>query len=224
MLEMYTTPTHQYPMGGLLSASDRLTLLQWAREQQTWIIEDDYDSEFHFQHKPIAALQGMQENDQVIYMGSLSKTLFPSLRLGYLVLPSAFVTPFTVAKSFVSGESPLIPQAVAADFILEGHFARHLRRMRTLYKEKWTHLQGLIQTRLPDVEVVAESAGMHLVVEMPDVDDIALSGFLKTKGFGSSPLSSYYLEQSEKTGLVLGFANTNHEEREQLVETLRSWL
>jgi GntR family transcriptional regulator/MocR family aminotransferase len=198
-------------------------LLNWAKVHQTWIIEDDYDSEFHFQHKPIAALQGMQENEHVIYMGSFSKTLFPSLRMGYLVLPPALVSPFTVAKSFVSGESPLIPQAVAADFIVEGHFVRHLRRMRTLYKQKWLHLQQLIQTHLPGVSIVAESAGMHLVIDVPGIDDVAWSVRLKTLGFGSTPLSSYYQGTTEKTGLVLGFANTTEQDRVSLVETLASW-
>ncbi len=222
---LYTCPTHQYPMGGLLPAAARLALLDWAAKQKVWIIEDDYDSEFHFQHKPVAAMQGMTSNNNVIYMGSFSKTLLPSLRLGYLVLPENLVSVFTQAKHVNSGESSLIPQAVIADFITEGHFARHLRRMRMLYKQKWLEMQHRIQTVLADrVTMIAESAGMHLVLEIPDVNDVALCSRLQSHGFGGSPLSSYYLGNAEKTGLVLGFANSNEIQRQQLVSRIDSLL
>ena len=218
---MYCTPTHQYPLGGILPATDRLKLLDWAAQNNTWIIEDDYDSEFHFHHKPVAALQGMAKNTPVIYMGSFSKTLFPALRLGYLVVPEELADTFVKAKSFMSGESPLLPQAVIADFIHDGHFIRHLRRMRQLYQEKWHHLNQLIQDILKNkVTIIAKSAGMHLAVEIPHCDDKHLSIVLKEKGFGSSPLSSYYLDKSKMTGLVLGFANTSQQQRENLVAML----
>ena len=218
---MYCTPTHQYPLGGILPASDRLKLLDWAAQNNTWIIEDDYDSEFHFHHKPVAALQGMAENTPVIYMGSFSKTLFPALRLGYLVVPQELVDIFIKAKSFMSGESPLLPQAVIADFILEGHFTRHLRRMRLLYQEKWQHLHQLLLDKLKGkVTPIAKSAGMHLAIKIPNCDDNALANALKAEGFGSSPLSVYYLDTPMMTGLVLGFANTNIQQREKLVATL----
>ena len=222
---LYTCPTHQYPMGGLLSASQRLALLSWAHEHDVWIIEDDYDSEFHFQHKPVAAMQGVTANNNVLYMGSFSKTLFPSLRLGYLVLPKHLVGPFTAAKSFATGESPLFAQAVIADFIQEGHFVRHLRRMRQLYKEKWKHFERCIQTTLAGkVNTIAESAGMHLVLEIPQVDDVKLKQTLHKAGYGSSALSSYYLTKAEKTGLVMGFANTTEAQRLAVVKVLDSLL
>lgn len=218
---VYTCPTHQYPMGGLLSASKRMALIQWAQENQVWIIEDDYDSEYHFLHKPIAAMQGMTENNTVIYMGSFSKVLFPSLRLGYLVLPKPLVKTFTTAKSFITGESPLIPQAVVADFIQEGHFVRHIRRMRQNYKEKWQDFSEKIQLHLGErVQIIAESVGMHIVLEIPGIDDIALRDALRKEGFGSSPLSVYYLGKAEKTGLVLGFGNTTAKQRTELVLAL----
>jgi len=218
---MYCTPTHQYPLGGILPASERLKLLDWAAKKNTWIIEDDYDSEFHFHHKPVAALQGMADHTPVIYMGSFSKTLFPALRLGYLVVPQELADLFIKAKSFMSGESALLPQAVIADFIMEGHFTRHLRRMRQLYQEKWQHLHTLLQDILKDkVTPIAKSAGMHLVIKVPSCDDKALAKALKEEGFGSSPLSAYYLDSPSMTGLVLGFANTNAEQREKLVNTL----
>jgi GntR family transcriptional regulator/MocR family aminotransferase len=145
---LYTCPTHQYPMGGLLSASARLTLLEWTAKHNIWVIEDDYDSEFHFMHKPVAAMQGMTQAGNVIYMGSFSKTLFPALRLGYLVLPESLVATVTATKEVMSGEIPLFPQAVIADFIEEGHFVRHLRRMRQLYKAKWLEMAQRIDSVL----------------------------------------------------------------------------
>jgi len=218
---LYCTPTHQYPLGGILPASDRLKLLDWAAKNNTWIIEDDYDSEFHFHHNPVAALQGMAAHTPVIYMGSFSKTMFPALRLGYLVVPQELAELFIKAKSFMSGESPLLPQAVIADFILEGHFTRHLRRMRQLYQEKWQHLHTLLQDKLHNkVTPIAKSAGMHLAIKIPNCDDINLAKALKKEGFGSSPLSSYYLDTPTMTGLVLGFANTTTQQREKLVITL----
>jgi GntR family transcriptional regulator/MocR family aminotransferase len=158
-------------------------------------------------------------------MGSFSKSVFPSLRLGYLVLPKHLVAPFTAAKSFATGESSLIPQAVIADFIAEGHFVRHLRRMRVLYKEKWQHFEQCIRTNLvKKVTTIAESAGMHLVLEIPDVDDVALKNQLEKAGYGSSALSGYYSSEAEKTGLVLGFANTTTEQRELVVQVLAELL
>ncbi len=222
---MYITPTHQYPLGGILSASQRLKLLDWAATQNTWLIEDDYDSEFHYFHKPIAALQGMAEQTPVIYMGSFSKALFPSLRLGYLVVPEALVKVFIKAKSYMGGESPLLTQAVVADFINEGHFVRHLRKMRLLYQEKWQHLIDLINRELPlEVNPILQSAGMHLAIEIPNIDDLTLKKNFHQQGFGSSALSSYYNDKPTKTGLVLGFANTTQYQREEGITALKSLL
>ena len=222
---MYVTPTHQYPLGGILSASQRLKLLDWAAAQNTWLIEDDYDSEFHYFHKPIAALQGMAEQTPVIYMGSFSKTLFPSLRLGYLVVPEALVKVFVKAKSYMGGESPLLTQAVVADFINEGHFIRHLRKMRLLYQEKWQHLNDLLNSELPhQVNPILQSAGMHLAIEIPRIDDKALKQQFQQQGFGSSALSSYFNGRPTMTGLVLGFANTTNDQREEGVAILKTLL
>lgn len=222
---MYVTPTHQYPLGGILTASQRLKLLDWAATHNTWLIEDDYDSEFHYFHKPIAALQGMAEQTPVIYMGSFSKTLYPALRLGYLVVPEALVKVFVQGKSFMGGESPLLTQAVVADFINEGHFVRHLRKMRLLYQAKWQHLNHLLNHQLKKpVRPIQQSAGMHLAIEIPGVDDQKLKQNLQQKGFGSSALSSYYNDQPTKTGLVLGFANTTRYQREAGIEALKSLL
>ncbi|UZE95335.1 MocR-like pyridoxine biosynthesis transcription factor PdxR [Alkalimarinus alittae] len=222
---MYVTPTHQYPLGGILPASQRLKLLDWASQQHTWLIEDDYDSEFHYFHKPIAALQGMAEETPVIYMGSFSKTLFPALRLGYLVVPEPLAKVFIKAKSFMGGESPLLTQAVVADFIGEGHFIRHLRKMRLLYQDKWQHLNSLLNNELSEqVRPILQSAGMHLAIEIPNIDDQTLKQLFQQQGFGSSALSSYFNENPTMTGLVLGFANTTEHQREQGVAALKKIL
>ncbi|WP_299734276.1 PLP-dependent aminotransferase family protein [uncultured Endozoicomonas sp.] len=221
------TPTHQYPMGGILSASERMELLQWAERNQCWIIEDDYDSEFHYYSKPIAAMAGMAEQTPVIYMGSFSKTLLPGLRLGYLVVPEHLVDVFVDAKAFSSGETPLFTQAVVADFIEEGHFYRHLRRCRKSYQQKWEHMQQLCTQHLTGLMTpVAQSAGMHIALTFDDqrMDDAQVSKKFRKQEFGSSPLSSYYYSSLRTQGLVLGFANTTGEEREQGIAVLKPCL
>lgn len=215
---LYITPTHHYPLGGILPASDRLRLLQWAAKTDTWILEDDYDSEFHFVGKPIAALQGMASQTPVIYMGSFSKTLLPALRLGFLVVPKSLAAVFSKAKNAMAGESPLLTQAAVAEFIEEGHFVRHLRKMRKHYHSKWLHTLKLLEEDCGDyVEVIAQSAGMHLVIRFDQLDDVALAGEFSNKGYGSTPLSSYTLsstrEAARMRGLVLGFANTTESQR-----------
>lgn len=219
---MYTTPTHQYPLGGILSASQRLRLLDWAAARNVWIIEDDYDSEFHFHGKPIASIQGMAKRTPVIYIGSFSKTIYPSIRLGYMVVPSELVSTFTEAKTHLGGESPLLTQAVVADFISEGHFIRHLRKMRLLYQNKWDHMQELVNRHLPSLATpIAESAGMHLALRINTKSDLQLENAFQKLGYGSTALSSYYFESPVEKGLVLGFACTNHEERILGIKALR---
>lgn len=215
---LYTTPTHQYPMGGILPASERLQLLDWAEQNRCWIVEDDYDSEFHYYSQPIAAMAGIAEQTPVIYMGSFSKTLLPGLRLGYLVLPEHLVGAFVEAKEFSSGETPLLVQAVVADFIEEGHFVRHLRRMRKLYQQKWEHMRELCDQHLSGLMTpIAQSAGMHLALVFVDQRhcDINVADQFAQQGFGCSPLSSYYHFGVQQKGLALGFANTSEKEREQ---------
>jgi len=221
---LFCTPTHQYPMGGILDLSQRMALVQWAQRTECWIIEDDYDSEFHFYNKPFAAIQGLFENASVLYMGSFSKTLLPALRVGYLVVPEAVVEPLLWAKQISGGETPLLTQATIAEFIESGQFTRHLRRMRQLYRDKWQRFQHEVIEKLGGLaQPVAESAGMHLVLEGA-FDDVALSQWLKTRGFGSTPLSAHFLGKNAKTGLVMGFASANEREITECVTDLRDRL
>ncbi len=217
---LFCTPTHQYPMGGILDVSQRIALLQWAQRNQTWIVEDDYDSEFHFYNKPFAAIQGLFDNAPVLYVGSFSKTLLPALRVGYLIVPDALVEHVLLAKRISGGESPLLVQATIAEFIDSGQFTRHLRRMRQLYRDKWNRFQGLVSRQLGGLFTpVAESAGMHLVLE-GDCDDLALSHWLRSQGFGSTPLSAHFIGKDFRTGLVMGFASARSEEIERCVAAL----
>ena len=132
----YVTPSHQYPLGATMSASRRLQLLDWAQRSGAWILEDDYDSEYRYESLPVAALQGLDRDSRVLYIGTFSKVLFPALRLGYLVIPADLVARFAAVREAMDIFPPALYQAVLTDFILEGHFARHLRRMRLLYRER----------------------------------------------------------------------------------------
>ena len=223
---MYTTPTHQYPLGGIQPAAARLALLDWAASMGTWIIEDDYDSEFHFHGKPIAAIQGMAKKTPVIYIGSFSKTIYPALRLGYMVVPKELVGTFTNAKAHLSGEAPLLSQAIVSDFITEGHFIRHLRKVNLIYQKKWDHTQHLVKKHLEGLATpIAESAGMHIALEIQCRSDTQLEAAFAKQGYGGSALSSYYLpdqaQANSLSGLVLGFACTNTQERESGIKILR---
>src|SRR5215813_7564457 len=133
---VYVTPSHQFPLGVTLPLSRRLELLEWARGAGAWIVEDDCDGEYRYAGRPLASLQGLDSENRVIYTGTFSKVLFPSLRIGYLVVPRAMVHVFERAKWMMDRHTPILEQRVLADFINEGHFDRHLRRMRTLYDRR----------------------------------------------------------------------------------------
>ena len=205
---IYVTPSHQFPLGYSMSLSRRLELLQWAQQSGAWIIEDDYDSEYRYQGHPLAALQGLDETGCVIYMGTFSKVLFPSLRLGYLVVPPGLVDAFAAARALSDRHSPLFDQAVLTDFITEGHFNRHLRRMRRLYAERQSALISAIQGQLSHyLNVQPCATGMHLIGWLPrGVDDRVVSQHLLQHGITAPALSAYCLEAPAQGGLVLGYA------------------
>jgi GntR family transcriptional regulator / MocR family aminotransferase len=153
----YVTPSHQYPLGMTMSAARRMSLLKWAMDSGSWIIEDDYDSEYRFGSRPIASLQGLDMHSRVIYIGTFSKVLFPALRLGYMVVPKDLVPVFAAVRDALDVFSPTLYQAVLADFIREGHFARHIRRMRMLYMERRKTLVNSIRNHMSGlVEVIGD--------------------------------------------------------------------
>jgi GntR family transcriptional regulator/MocR family aminotransferase len=220
---VYITPSHQYPLGMTMSATRRMLLLNWAVRAGAWIIEDDYDSEYRFESRPIASLQGLDTDARVIYIGTFSKVLFPALRLGYVVVPRDLVPAFAAAREATDIFSSTLYQAVLTDFIREGHFARHIRRMRMLYKERRTTLAKAIHTQMDDLlEVVGAEAGMHVVALLrPGIDDVAVSRAAARRGISATPLSACYLSPPPRGGLILGFGGTTARQIHDGVRKLR---
>ena len=204
----YVSPSHQFPLGVTMSAARRLELLRWAAGAGAWVLEDDYDSEFRYDARPLASLQGMDERGRVIYVGTFSKTLFPALRLGYLIVPDALVDAFRAARAAADRHSPVVDQAVLADFLTEGHFARHVRRMRRLYGERQDALVVAVRERLAGrLEAPARPAGMHLVGWLaPGEDDTAMAARAAEAGVETPPLSRYSVHRPSRGGLLLGWA------------------
>ena len=204
----YVTPSHQYPLGMTMSLPRRLALLDWAEQSDAWILEDDYDSEYRYEGRPIAALQGLDDANRVIYVGSFSKVLFPALRLGYLVVPEPLVEAFAGAKTLVDRCPPLVPQMVVTDFIEEGHFTRHLRRMRTLYAERQSVLVEALTDRLGDrLDVSSDTAGLHLTALLDDgLDGAGVAAAIEERDLVAPPLSFYASRSLDREGLVLGYA------------------
>lgn len=203
----YVTPSHQHPLGTVMSLPRRLALLRWAERSGAWVIEDDYASEYRYAGRPLAALQGLDDHGRVLYVGTFSKVLFASLRLGYVVAPPDLVSAIVAAREVSDRQSPTLLQAVTADFMLEGHFSRHLRRMRTLYAHRQRilveaaaeHLNGLLELRPAE-------AGMNLVGWLPPgVDDRVAARAAERAGLYAPPLSRYAVRPLTRGGLVLGY-------------------
>jgi GntR family transcriptional regulator / MocR family aminotransferase len=222
----FVTPSHQFPLGVSMSASRRLQLLDWARTNGSWIIEDDYDSEYRYESSPIASLQGLDTNGRVVYVGTFSKVLFPGLRLGYLAIPSDLVEHFIAVRRAMDIGPPNFYQDVVADFISEGHFARHIRRTRTLYHERRRVLVESLRKELGSkVEVLGSETGMHLTVMLPkELRDLAISERASRLKLWLWPLSPSYAGNARQPGFILGFGNTAIEEIPAAVRKLRSLL
>lgn len=207
----YVTPSHQYPLGMTMSASRRLQLLDWARRSGSWIIEDDYDSEYRYGGPPISSLQGLDRDSRVVYIGTFSKVLFPALRLGYIVIPADLVGHFAAVREATDIFPPTFAQTVLADFIREGHFARHLRKMRARYRERRAALVGAIEQELGDtLQVLGAEAGMHLAATLPKGPrDRDVAARAADRGLWAMPLSSCYLGKASRQGFVLGFGGVD---------------
>ncbi len=212
---VYVTPSHQLPLGVTMSLQRRLELLSWAAEQQAWVVEDDYDSEYRYTGPPLASLQSLDKTGCVIYVGTLSKVLFPGLRLGYIVLPPALVDAFVQARAIIDRHAAIVPQMVLADFIAEGHFGRHIKRTREVYGERRIALLEAIDQHLDDVlRPGPADAGLQLSATFRRKrNDLAVSRSALTKGIELRALSQFYnveedalTAKSRVSGLVLGFA------------------
>jgi GntR family transcriptional regulator/MocR family aminotransferase len=206
---IYVTPSHQFPTGAVLSLSRRLELIARTAGTGALIIEDDYDSEYRYCSRPIPALQGLDENENVIYIGTFSKMLFPSLRVGYLVVPNSLSRIFERARWLADRQSPTLEQLVLADFINEGHLERHLRRMRALYDRRRQALVSALQQYFADrVTIMGENTGMHLMVKLStgfDVDEVIERA--NKAGIGIVGAEIYYLKGAQPGEFVLGYAN-----------------
>jgi GntR family transcriptional regulator/MocR family aminotransferase len=203
---IYVTPSHQFPLGTCMSLARRLTLLRAARDANSWIVEDDYDAEFRYTSSPQPSLQSLDENRRVIYIGSFSKTLFPALRLGYVVLPPPLVERFAVLKSIADDFSPLIDQATLANFLESGAFYAHLRRCRKQYAERQSYfLEQVSHFSLP-LRFPITGRGMNLAGMLPKtVNDRICSDRLRLAGLDVPPLSRYAVRPTPP-GLLFGLA------------------
>lgn len=220
----FVTPSHQFPLGVTMSASRRLQLLDWAQRSGAWIIEDDYDNEYRYESMPIASLQGLDPNSRVIYIGTFSKTLFPSLRLGYIVIPEDLMDRYLAVRQTMDVYPSHLYQDVLQDFIEEGHLARHVRRTRLLYGERRNVLVDAIREEFgASVEVLGAEAGMHLVATLPKgLRDRSIAEQAAKQNVWLWPLSGCYLEKALRQGFILGFGSTTPREIPKAVARLRT--
>ena len=204
---VYVTPSHQYPLGVSMSAARRLALLDWAARKGAWVLEDDYDSEYRYVSRPLGALQGMDAHDRVVYIGTFSKVLYPSLRVGYLVVPPPLWNAFVEAREALDVFSPTLYQLALTDFLVEGHFARHLRRMRGIYlRRREALLDGLARHCDGALTVLNADAGLHVATLLPDgVDDVSVLQRMTARGLTAMALSTCYVGKRRRNGLLLGF-------------------
>ncbi len=204
---VYVTPSHQFPTGVTMSLSQRIALLQWAEKTNTLIIEDDYDSEYRYESQPIPALQGMDRSGSVIYIGTFSKILFPSLRIGYLVVPSNLIPIVSKAKWLCDRFCPILEQYALTDWIRLGHFERHIRRMRQLYNLRRQALIAAFEKYLGDrVTILGENAGIHLMAKIQTnlSDEIAIQK-AAAAGIGLISARDYYLQPENQGEFIFGY-------------------
>lgn len=208
----YVTPSHQYPLGITMTIERRMELIDWAGKTGSFLVEDDYDSEYRYAQQPIPSMQGLDSSQQTIYIGSFSKVVFPALGMGYLVVPPRLVSAFEKALSVVSRPTSFIDQVILNEFIREGHFIRHLRRMRKTHSERLQVFHNAVQKHMASrVELLGGKAGLHCaaLLKGKKADRLAAKA-LDQVGVVANPLSSYYLKQSttkkQLNGLVFGFA------------------
>ena len=203
------TPTHQSPMGVALSLPRRLELLDWASHRKAWIIEDDYDSEFRYHGRPLPALKSLDRDGRVLYTGTFSKVLFPGLRLAYLVVPASQVGKFRDTVNHFPGPGSILPQAMVADFMEQGLFARHLRKMRSLYATRRSYLvDALTQMMGERLHVQSQAGGIHVLAHLNTrQSDKTLAAAAEARGLAIQALSTWRMRKSSQGGLLMGFAN-----------------
>ena len=224
----YVTPSHQFPLGGVLPLARRLRLLRWAADQGAYVVEDDYDTEFRYEGHPIEAMQGLDRAGRVVYIGTFSKVLFPGLRLAYLVLPPQLVTPIASLKFLSDLHTPTFGQAVLADFIAGGHFERHLRRTRGRNAARRRAFLEAVHRELGDrVEILGANAGLHVVMWLKDIEASrmdALKQRAAAAGVGVYSVAPCYVRPPRQAGLLLGYASLTEREIDDGIAALAAVL
>jgi GntR family transcriptional regulator / MocR family aminotransferase len=224
----YVTPSHQFPLGGILPSSRRRELLRWAEATGAHIVEDDYDSEFRYEGRPVQAVQGLDRSGRVLYVGTFSKVLFPSLRIGYLVVPEPLVEVAKAVRFLIDYHTPTLEQEVLAEFIAGGHFERHLRRSRARNAARRATLLEALRDELGDeVEIAGEKAGIHVVAWLRDfaparVEDLRRRAAERDVGIYS--IRPYYLRPPRRAGLLFGYAYPTERDIREGVKILREIL
>ena len=216
------TASNQYPLGVTLSLSRRLEMLAWANQKEGWIIEDDYDSEFRFSGAPLEPMQTIDQNGRVIYVGTFSKVLFPSLRIGYLVVPPDLADAYCAAVHLLNRSAPTLDQAALAEFINNGHFSAHIRRMRLIYAERQGAIVAALRKTLAGLlEISATQTGLNVIGWLPqDMSDVVAVQQLRAHGILSAPMSPHFAEQNSRQGLLLGFGCTPVDEIQPCVDKM----
>jgi GntR family transcriptional regulator/MocR family aminotransferase len=207
---IFCTPSHQYPLGYLMSLERRLNFLKYAKSNQCLIVEDDYDSEFRFGGRQMPSMQGLEKDSPVIYIGTFSKTLCPSLRVGYMVMPLDLIEPMKKMQSEIFRQGHLVTHMALGEFINHGHYTKHVRKMRVIYEKRREFLRDLITKYLGDnyLSPIDSNAGLHLILYLPKhVDDVAICEKLQEAGILSKALSKYYSLDNKSKGLLLGYAS-----------------
>jgi GntR family transcriptional regulator/MocR family aminotransferase len=206
---VYVTPSHQYPLGVTMSLARRLALLDWAARNNAAIIEDDYDSEFRFEERPLEPLQTLDTAGRVVYVGSFSKTLLPTLRLGFLITPSCCTAAVQKAKYVSDWHTPTVVQAVLARFIDEGGFARHVRKVGRIYAERHTLITNILKCDFADhLAIVPSIAGLHVtaVARTASIEEIsAVFACAVERGVQSQRLEKFYFNNPARAGVLFGY-------------------
>lgn len=220
------TPSHQFPTGATLTLDRRLALIEWAARHRAWIIEDDYDSEFHYAGKPTACVQGLDPHDRTIYIGTFTKSLFPGLRIGYVVLPPQLVKPMTVARTLLDGHTASIAQLTLARFMEGGHFGAHVRAMRGIYAQRLDVLAGLVRKHLSEfVEPCVPIGGLQMPCVLTcDISERAAIDAARRVGVEMLGLSALHAAGHGKAGFLMGFAAYTPVELEVAVRKLANAL
>lgn len=219
---IYLTPSHQYPTGVTLSLDRRLAVIDWANRHQAWIIEDDYDSEFHYEGKPMACVQGLDAFNRTIYIGTFTKSLFPGLRIAWMIVPAELVEPLTMARTLMDGHTASITQLTVAKFLEGGHFGSYVRMMREVYVARRDKLASLIEERLSDFVVgITPTGGMQMPCHLrKGISEAAVAAAARRAGIDMLGLAELYANEPASTGFLMGFAAYTEKEIEDAVEKI----